>query len=95
MSAVQRPDDEFIGELCSGCHKPIGREFGGKMSMVGLANGEWLHLRCVADRFACPVTGKPCYHKPNKHTECSKCFSHDPKSGAEVFSMIERAAEDD
>lgn len=93
MTKAKRPDDKFIGELCSGCDKPIGHEFGGEV--VGLASKEWLHLDCVGVRFFCPATGKNCFHKPDAKTACSKCLSSVPTTESDIQAVIESAAQSD
>lgn len=90
---MQRPDGEFVGELCSVCHKPIGREFGGEVT--GLATQEFLHVDCLQARIACPVTGKNCFDKPDAHTACSRCFDSTPTEDADIQELVWRAAQDD
>lgn len=89
----ERPDGEFIGELCGHCGRPIGREWGGPV--VGLANKEWLHLDCMEERWKCPHTGKNCFNKPNGMTACATCMVSMPSEENDIGEFIWKAAQED
>lgn len=88
---MERPDGKFIGELCSVCNKPIGRDFGGEV--LGLASSEWVHVDCLAARFACPASSKNCFDKPDANTPCAHCINVTPEGDEDIQSLVWETAQ--